>query len=37
MAFDFKKKDGVTTIPSGGNDYYIAQLCPSDGCNDEGA
>jgi len=37
MAFDFKKKDGVTTIPSGGNDYYIAQLCPVDGCNDEGA
>jgi len=37
LAFDFKKKDGVTTIPSGGHDYYIAQLCPVDGCNDEGA
>jgi len=37
MAFDFSKKPDVTTIPSGGHDYYIAQLCPVDGCNDEGA
>lgn len=37
LAFDFSKKPDVTTIPSGGNDYYIAQLCPVEGCNDEGA
>jgi glycerol uptake facilitator-like aquaporin len=37
MAFDFGKKPDVNTIPSSGNDYYIAQLCPVDGCNDEGA
>jgi len=35
MAFDFKKKDGVTEIPSGSNDYYVAQLCPEGGCNDK--
>ena len=28
--------DGVTNIPLGGNDYYITQLCPDNGCNDVG-
>lgn len=37
LAFDFKKKPGVNDIPAGPSDYYIAQLCPRDGCNDEGA
>ena len=37
LAFDFAKKPNVTTIPAGGHDYYIAQLCPVNGCNDEGA
>lgn len=37
LAFDFKKKPDVTEIPSTNHDYYIAQLCPVDGCGDEGA
>lgn len=37
MAFDFKKKEGVSEIPSSSHDYYIAQLCPVDGCNDGGS
>lgn len=37
MAFDFVKKPDVHEIPVGGHDYYIAQLCPVNGCNDEGA
>lgn len=37
MGFDFSKKPDVSEIPSTGNDYYIAQLCPVNGCNDEGA
>lgn len=35
MAFAFKKKD-LKEIPIGSDDYWIAQLCPVNGCNDEG-
>ena len=35
MAFAFKKK-AVKEIPTGSDDYWIAQLCPVNGCNDDG-
>jgi glycerol uptake facilitator-like aquaporin len=37
MAFDLKKKGDVREIPSTGRDYWIAQMCPVNGCNDDGA
>jgi len=35
MAFPFKKKD-IKEIPIGTDDFWVAQLCPVNGCNDEG-
>lgn len=35
MAFSYKKKD-IKEIPTGGDDYWVAQLCPVNGCNDDG-
>lgn len=35
MAFEYKKKD-IKEIPVGGDDFWIAQLCPVNGCNDGG-
>lgn len=35
MGFAFKKKE-VKEIPIGSDDYWIAQLCPVNGCNDDG-
>jgi glycerol uptake facilitator-like aquaporin len=35
MAFPFKKKD-IKEIPIGTDDFWVAQLCPVNGCNDDG-
>ena len=35
MAFSYKKKD-IKEIPIGTDDFWIAQLCPVNGCNDGG-
>lgn len=35
MAFSYKKKD-IKEVPVGGDDYWVAQLCPVNGCNDDG-
>ena len=35
MAFSFKKKD-IKEVPTGGDDFWVAQLCPVNGCNDDG-
>jgi len=36
MGFDISKKGDVSEIPNTGHDYWIAQLCPVNGCNDDG-
>merc|ERR1711907_234738 len=35
MAFSYKKKD-IKEVPIGTDDFWIAQLCPVNGCNDDG-
>lgn len=35
MAFSYKKKE-IKEVPVGGDDFWIAQLCPVNGCNDDG-
>merc|ERR1719396_264765 len=35
MAFPFKKKD-LKEVPVGSDDFWVAQLCPVNGCNDDG-
>jgi len=35
MAFSYKKKD-IKEVPVGGDDFWVAQLCPVNGCNDDG-
>ena len=36
MAFSYKKKKGANQVPLDPSDYWVAQLCPVNGCNDDG-